>query len=48
MTTPIVLSALVGASVSFLVTVLFNSLRGSRSNKRSATVYRARKEEVWE
>jgi hypothetical protein len=48
MTTPIVLSALVGASVSFLVTVLANSLRGSRIDKKLTSDYRSRKEEVWE
>lgn len=48
MTTPIVMSALVGASVSFLVAVLFNSLRGLRSNKKGTGEYRTRKEEVWE
>jgi hypothetical protein len=48
MTTPIVLSALAGASVSFLATVLFNSLRDSKSDRRGTTEYRARKEEVWE
>jgi hypothetical protein len=48
MTTPIVMSALVGASVSFLVAVLFNSLRGLKSDKKGAAEYRARKEQVWE
>jgi hypothetical protein len=48
MTTPILMSALVGASVSFLFAVLFNSLRGLKSDKKVATKNRPQEEQVWE
>lgn len=48
MISPIVLSALVGASVSFLVAVLFNSLRSGKSEKLITPTYRSREEEVWD
>jgi hypothetical protein len=41
---PVVLSAIVGASVSFLIVVLFNFVRESLRHKRA----RARRHEIWE
>jgi hypothetical protein len=41
---PIVLAAIVGASVSFLLVVLFNFVRESLRQKREAS----RRHEIWE
>ena len=43
---PIVLSAIVGASASFLVVALFNLVR--EVHRRMSMVHRSRKDEVWE
>lgn len=48
MTTPILMSALVGASVSFLFAVLFNSLRGIKSHKKVVAKNTPQEERVWE
>ena len=48
MTTPILMSAVVGASASLLVAVLFNSFRDVKSDKKLRVEYPPRKEEVWE
>jgi hypothetical protein len=45
---PIVLSAIVGASVSFLVVVLSNLIRESFRQRREASERRARGYEIWE
>jgi hypothetical protein len=44
MTFPVLLSAIVGGSVSFLVAVLFNTYRDRRNRKRAASESDA----IWE
>jgi hypothetical protein len=44
MTVPIVLSAIVGGSASFLVAVLVNCYRDARNRKRSVT----ESDQIWE
>jgi hypothetical protein len=41
---PILLSALVGGGVSFLVTMMFNAYQKARGHKRGAS----RSNEIWE
>lgn len=48
MATPLLLSALVGASVSFLVAVLFNSLNGVKGEKKGTDKYPHQDKQVWE
>jgi hypothetical protein len=48
MTGPLLLSAAVGASVSFLGVLLFNSLRISRGHQSNSTQRGRSEEEFWE
>jgi hypothetical protein len=48
MTGPILLAAIVGSSVSFMVVVFFNLLRERQGGKRSEANSRSRDTEVWE
>jgi hypothetical protein len=48
MAIPLITSAIVGASVSFLVAVLFNSLRSVKSDKKGTSEYPHQNDKVWE
>jgi hypothetical protein len=48
MTGSILLSAIVGASVSFLVAVFYQFIRGAKVNLRDGSSYRSREKEIWE
>lgn len=48
MTNSILLPALVGAGVSFLVTLFFDRVRQARSRAQIASRYQSREEEIWE
>ena len=48
MTIPLITSALVGASVSFLVAVLFNSLRSVKGDRKGTTDYPDPDDKGWE
>ncbi|MGA7109125.1 MAG: hypothetical protein WBY75_15370 [Terracidiphilus sp.] len=48
MTGSILLSAIVGASVSFLVAVLYQFVREAKFQMRDGSGYRSREKEIWE
>jgi len=48
MTGSILLSAIVGASVSFVVAVFYQFARETKGHLRDASSYRSREKEIWE